>query len=106
MISAHMLPQKCLIFRTVVDESESYVSTSEVLVGEHDCYISQNRAAVQEQGSPQHSVSVNLEALMNLPADIKSGDRLSCEGEDYTVGHVYKPANRHIQAGISQQEES
>ena len=106
MISTNMLPQLCLIFRTVVDESQSFVSTSEIQVGEYPCYISQKRSGSQEQGNPQHTVSANMEVLMNLPADIRPGDRLECEGIDYIVGLVYKPANRHIQADISQTDES
>ena len=106
MISSFMLPQTCRIFRTAEDGSQSFVTTQERLIGEYPCYISQKQSVVQSQADTQHIVTANLEVLMNLPADIVSGDRLESESRSYVVGLVYKPANRHIQADIHQEEES
>ena len=106
MISSSMLCQTCRIHRTVTDETKSYVTTSEVPIGEYPCYISQKQTALQVQSDTQHWVSADLQAFLNLPADIRQGDRLECEGTFYTVGLVYKPANRHIQADIRRQDES
>jgi len=100
MISPNMLPQTCQVFRTVADESKSYVTTDEQLIGEYACYISQKKSGQQVQLRPQNVVSVDLEVLMNLPADIQQGDRLECDGVSYSVGFIYKPANRHIQADL------
>lgn len=100
MISPNMLPQTCKIYRNVNDESKSYVTSDEQLIGEYACYISTPKSIRQMQSSPENIVSADLEVLMNLPADIKPGDRLECDGESYSVGFVHKPANRHIQAYI------
>jgi hypothetical protein len=100
MISANMLPQTVQIYRTVEDSTRSFIQTSEVLVGEYPCYLAQKRQPTQLQLTPQNIVTCSLELLMNLPADIKSGDRANVDGADYTIGYVRKPLNRHIQADL------
>ena len=106
MISPFMLPQKCRIHRIVSDETQSFVTTENRLVGEYPCYVSQKQTASQSQDGVRTLVTSNLEVLMNLPADIQQGDKLECEGTTYSVGLVYKPANRHIQADIHAEDET
>ena len=100
MISANMLPQTVQIYRTVEDDTYSFVQPVEALIGEYACYLAQKRQATQLQLTPQHIVTCHMELLLNLPADIKSGDRARVDGEDYIVGYVRKPLNRHIQADL------
>ena len=98
MISLNMLPQKVQVYRTVTDNTYSFEQTTEQFVGEYTCYLAQKRQATQIQMPAQHIITCSMELLMNLPADIKSGDRACVDGENYIVGYVRKPLNRHIQA--------
>jgi len=100
MISANMLSQTVQIYRTVSDNTYSFEQTTEELVGEYACYLAQKRQASQLQLTPQNIVTCNMELLLNLPADIKMGDRAVVDGESYAVGHVRKPLNRHLQADL------
>lgn len=100
MISPNMLPQTVRIYRTVSDNTYSFEQTHEELVGEYACYLAQKREATQLQFTPQHIITCNMELLLNLPADIKSGDRACVDGEDFTIGYVRKPLSRHIQADL------
>ena len=100
MISPNMLPQTVQVYRTAEDNSHSFVQSTETLIGEYRCYLSQKREATQRQLAPQHIITCNLELLLNLPADIRSGDRACVDGEDYIVGYVRKPLNRHVQADL------
>ena len=100
MISPNMLPQTVRIYRTVEDNTYSFEQTTEELIGEYACYLAQKRQPTQYQVTPQNIVSCTMELIMNLPADIKSGDRACVDGEDFLVGYVRKPLNRHIQADL------
>lgn len=100
MISINMLPQSVQIYRTLEDNSHSFVQSTEALIGEYRCYLAQKRQPTQIQTPAQHVITCNLELLLNLPADIKSGDRACVDGENYIVGYVRKPLNRHIQADL------
>lgn len=100
MISPNMLPQTAQIYRTVEDNSHSFVQSTEALVGEYRCYLAQKRQATQYQSPAQNIITCSMELFTNLPADIKSGDRACIDGEDYTVGYVHKPLGRHVQADL------
>ena len=100
MISLNMLPQKVQVYRTVTDNTYSFEQTTEQFVGEYACYLAQKKQATQIQTSSMNIITCNMELLMNLPADIKSGDRACVDGENYIVGYVRKPLNRHIQADV------
>lgn len=106
MISLNMLPQKVQVYRTVTDNTYSFEQTTEQLVGEYACYLAQKRQAAQIQTPAQHIITCSMELLMNLPANIKSGDRACVDGENYIVGYVRKPLNRHIQADVSLEVEA
>ena len=106
MISANMLTQSCSVYRLAEDNSHSFVQQTEQLVGTYSCYLSQKRQAVQYQTNPQHIIICTMELLLNLPADIKKGDRVEVEGESYAVGYIRKPLSRHIQADLYLEDEA
>lgn len=106
MITANMLTQSCKVYRLVDDSSHSFVQQSEQLVGTYPCYLSQKRQPVQYQTNPQHLIICTMELLLNLPADIKKGDRVDVEGESYAVGYIRKPLNRHMQVDLYLEDEA
>lgn len=100
MISSSMLPQTCKIYRTTTDNAKSYVTTITELIAEYPCYLSHRSEPKQLQLNPQLSVTSYFNLFLNLPADILSGDIVEIDNESFTVGYVYQPFNRHIEADL------
>lgn len=105
MISQNMLTQKGRIYRFVEDNTKSFVQHNEAFIAEYDCYVAR-KSDTQVQTDAANNIITDMEVYMNLPADIKSGDRFECDGESFTVGYVYKPLNRHIQADLKRKVEA